>query len=47
MEHGILKKEARQFEAEKEWDGVLNTLCVNVSRTEFKIVVQNHRKEGW
>ena len=48
MEDGILKKEAQQFEAENEvWKEALNTLgsefvSNNMSRTEFRIVVQNH-----
>ena len=48
IEQGILKKEAQQFKEETEvWNEVLNTLgselvSSNMSRTEFRIVVQNH-----
>ena len=48
MKHGILKKEALQFEAEtKVWKEVLNTLgsefvSSNMSRKEFPIVVQDN-----
>ena len=48
LEDGILKKEAEQFRAETEvWNEVLNILgselvSNNMSRTEFRIVVQNH-----
>ena len=48
MKHGILKKEALQFEVEtKVWKEVLNTLgsefvSSDMSRTEFRIVVHNH-----
>ena len=48
IEEGILKQEAQQFRAETEvWEKVLDTLgsefvSKNMSRTEFRIVVQNH-----
>ena len=48
IENGILKKEAQQFKAEAEvWKEALNTLgselvSKNMSRTEFRIVVQSH-----
>ena len=47
-EKGILKKRGQQFKAETEvWNEVLNTLgsefvSKNMSRTEFRIVVQIH-----
>jgi len=48
IEKGILKKEAQQFKAETEvWNEAFNTLgsefvSNNMSRTEFRIVVENH-----
>ena len=48
LQKGILKKKAQQFKVETEvWNEVFNTLgselvSMDMSRTEFQIVVQNH-----
>ena len=48
LQKGILKKKAQHFKVETEvWNEVFNTLgselvSRHMSRTEFKIVVQNH-----
>ena len=52
MKHGILKKKALQFDEEiKVWKEMLDTLgseivSSNMSRTEFRIVVQDNLNVG-